>query len=233
MNAHLANKRGHYNEVIGSSNLFLWMVQAQACPCLRKADFYSPHYRIKVHFHHRSIISTLSMFLAPRLNKPIVEHRCRNSICSPRYSAGCFLFFIFYFFQPRPHLPIGSPRDSGQKQRGEGLICYAWVSGGTGVSVVQVRISATNVCINLFRWSPKIKWKLSFCLKMASKSIGRTDILYKAKVSEEKTVYDQKHVLTKELLVITGPFHNKTRCSILLLLPFLLLCQRKTLATWV
>lgn len=117
MNTHLQQTRGVIIMSLYGSAIYFCESYKHRLVCARE-KLISTHYRIKVHFHHRSIISTASVFLTPRLNKPIVEHHCRNSVCSPRYSAACF-------FQPKPHLPIGSASDSGQNQRGEGLICYA------------------------------------------------------------------------------------------------------------
>lgn len=74
-----ANKWGHYRKATGSSNLFLWNMQAQACLCPRKRD-HSLLYSLQDYGSLPSLIfnkqNGLVFFL---LNKPIVE----SPVCFP------------------------------------------------------------------------------------------------------------------------------------------------------
>lgn len=116
-----ANKRGHYRRAIGSSNLFLWNMQARACLCPRKRG-HSLLYSLQDYGSLPSLIFNKQSGFAftpppPPPTNQLLNHPCRISLCFPRCRVARLSDYA---------LSSLAQVASGHNQReGGGLICYA------------------------------------------------------------------------------------------------------------
>lgn len=134
-----ANKRGHYR-AIGSSNLFLWNMQAQACLCPSKRghsllcslqDYGSLPSLI---FNKQNGLVFFFLFFSPWTNQ-LLNTPCSNSVCFPQV-------LMCLFIRPGP-LFLLAHLASGHNQRGGGwFVMPVACLIPRGDSIVQVRISA-------------------------------------------------------------------------------------------